>query len=289
MNKIIQFKKQRELGEILTDIFTFIRQEWKTLFGLILKIAGPALLLLLVAYIYYMQTTLGSIGNTSFLGSGEFTFGIIISMLLLFVTGMVYNALLYGTVITYIKSYINNDGVINKEEISSEVKKNFSGLLGISVLGGLMIGFGIVFCIIPGVYLGVTLASVYCIYIFEKKGVSDSINYCFTLIKDNWWITFATFLVVGLLYYFILIIFQIPQYIYFFIKALTAAQEVSADPNEMFDWVFIALSSIGIIAQYLLLTIMVICSVFVYFNLNERLKFTGTIETIESLGERDKE
>ena len=154
-----------------------------------------------------------------------------------------------------------------------------------SILVGLMVGFGVILCLIPGIYLGVVLSTVYCIYIFEGKDVTDSISYSFKLIKENWWMTFATLLVMGILYYLVLIVFQIPQYIYFFINAFTSAQVSSVDPSDMFDWVYVALSSIGIIAQYLLLTIMVICTVFVYFNLNEKKNFTGTMETIDSLGD----
>ena len=282
MKKIINFKKQRELGDILTDTFAFIRSEWKPLFGMIFKIAGPALIIVLIAYIYYMQTTLGS---NDFFGSNDFSFGFLIALIFLFIAGLIYNSLLYGTVIGYIKSYIKNEGEINKVEISSEVKSKFPGLFGMSILVGLMAGFGFLLCLIPGIYLAVTLSTVYCIYIFEGKDVTDSISYCFNLIKENWWMTFATLLVMGILYYILLIIFQIPQYIYFFIKAFTSSQVSSVDPADMFDWVYVALSSVGIIAQYLLLTIMVICTVFVYFNLNEKKNFTGTMETIESLGD----
>ena len=285
MKNIINFKKQRELGDILTDTFAFIRNEWKTLFGMIFKIAGPALVIVLIAYIYYMQITLGSMGTAGFLGSSGLTFSFVIALLILFIAGVVYNSLLYGTVIGYIKSYIKNDGVINKDEISSEVKKSFPGLLGMSILVGLIVGFGLILCLIPGIYLAVVLSTVYCIYIFEGKDVTDSISYSFNLIKENWWMTFATLLVMGIIYYIVLIVFQIPQYIYFFINAFTSSQISSVDPSDMFDWVYVALSSIGIIAQYLLLTIMVICTVFVYFNLNEKKNFTGTIETIDSLGD----
>ena len=287
MNETIQFKKQRELGAILTDTFAFIRQNWKSLFGMILKIAGPGLVLLVFAYIFYMQSTLGNIGT---LGGGSvesFTGKFFLALFLLFVAGMIYNALLYGTVIYYIKSYINNDGIINKEEVSQGVRKDFLSLLGMSFLVGLMVGVGFIFCLVPGIYLGVVLITVYCVFIFEQKGVIESISYCFDLVKNNWWITFGTVLVMGIIYYVVLIIFQIPNYIYFFIKSFTAAQEVTSDPSSLFDAGYIAISSIGVIAQYLLLVIMVICGAFIYFDLNEKKNFTGTMEQIDSLGERE--
>ena len=49
-NKLIQFKKQRDLGAILGDTFSFLRNEWKQLFTLIFKIAGPALILVVAPW-----------------------------------------------------------------------------------------------------------------------------------------------------------------------------------------------------------------------------------------------
>jgi hypothetical protein len=288
MKQIITFKKQRELGEILTDLFTFLRQEWKPLFTLILKIAGPALLIVLFAFIYYMQSTMSNFGSPSLFTSNDVSLvGFIIPLLLLMLAAIAYNSLLYGTVIHYIKSYINNDGNVVNEEITTGVKNSFWSLIGLNFLAAIMVVFGMFLCFFPGIYLAVVLSTVFCIFIFEERDITDSISHCFTLIKDNWWITFATLLVLGIIYYIIVIIFQVPQYIYFFIKAFAGTQEITADPASMFDWGYIALSAIGMIAQYLIATMMIIGTSFVYFNLNEKKNFTGTIETIDSLGERE--
>ena len=289
MNETINFKKQRELGSILTDIFKFIRLNWKLLFGIILKIAGPALLIMLVAYIFYSTSILGRVGlNYSFGFDEYFTTTSIISIITLFFSGMVYYALLNGVVLHFIKSYVKNGGIVIKEEVTQGVKTDFWKLIGASFLVFIIVFVGAMFCAIPGIYLGVVLSTAYAVIIFEGKEVSDTISYCFNLIKDEWWITFATLLVTGLLYYFIMIIFQIPQYIYFFIKAITMGQEVSADPASMFDWVYIALTAIGMVFQYLLYAIIVICSAFIYFNLNEKKNFTGTMETIDSIGNQQQ-
>ena len=37
----IEFKKQRELGDILTDTFAFLRSEFKPFFTTFFKIVGP--------------------------------------------------------------------------------------------------------------------------------------------------------------------------------------------------------------------------------------------------------
>ena len=290
MNEKIQFKQQRELGGILSDTFKFLRHNGKQLFGLVLLIAGPALLILVLAYVYYMQTVFGNFGSMApnpIFTPGGFGLSMFLALLLLILAGVVFYALLYGTVLHFIESYIKNDGTVLKGEVTAGVRKNFWGLLGLSLLVALMVGIGLVICFLPGIYLGVALACVYAIYVFEKRDVMDSISYSFELIKGEWWITFATFLVIFLLYYFVLMIFQMPQYIYFFIKGFSMSQNMSSDPMEMFDWGYIVLSAIGIIAQYLLFTIIVISTAFVYYNLNERKNFTGTMEAIDSIGKKE--
>ncbi len=291
MQDSIQFKKQRELGSILTDTFKFIRLQWKPLFGLIFRIAGPALILLVAAYVFYMQTIFGSLGsldsNPGFFGSTEFGVSIILTLGLIILSGIAYYGLMYGTVMYSIKSYIQNNGTIHKKEVISGVKEDFWKLMGISVLTGLIIVVGTMVCIAPGIYLAVVLASTYGILVFEKRSVTDSISYSFELIKGQWWITFATLLVILILYYIIIMIAQIPQYIYFFIKMFAVAETMSSDPSSMFDGIYVALNGFALLMQYIFYVIIVIATGFIYFNLNEKKNFTGTIETIERLGNRE--
>lgn len=283
--EIIQFKKQRELGAILSDTFKFIRLEWKNLFTLVLKIAGPALLIMMVAYIFYMQTFMGSIGVFSLIDSPSFfTPTFILAILLMAAAGIVYYALLYGTVLGYIRSYINNNGVVDASEVKNLVFSKFWRLIGLTFLIGLITSLGFILCLVPGIYVGVVFGASFAILMFEDRDAMDTISYSFNLIKNEWFMTFATIIVVGLLYYFIMIIFQVPQYIYFFAKTFTGAQEISADPSKMFDWVYVALTSIAMLFQYILYSIIVIASAFVYYNLNEKKNFTGTMESIDSLG-----
>ena len=288
MQDIIQFKKQRELGAILGDTFKFIRLQWKPLFGLIFRIAGPALILLVLAYVFYMQTVFGGLGtfdsNPNFMGSNEFGISMILSFFLILLSGIAYYGLMYGTVMHSIQSYMQHNGQIDKKEVIAGVKKDFWKLMGISILTGLMIIVGTIVCIAPGIYLAVVLATTYGILVFEKRSVTDSISYSFELIKGEWWITFATLLVILILYYVIMMIAQIPQYIYFFIKMFTVAETYSSDPSSMFDGIYIALNGFALIMQYIFYVIIVITTGFIYFNLNEKKNFTGTIETIESLG-----
>lgn len=287
-NDYVNFKKQRELGSILTDTFKFVRLEGKTLLGLILKIAGPALLIVLLAYIYYMQVTMGSFDLLAVGASTEvFGLDIVLAFFLMLISGVAFYALMYGTVLQYIKSYIKNDGNAIKEEVTAGVRQSFWSLLGISFLVGLISGIGFILCVIPGIYFGTVLATTYAIHVFENRNTTDSISYSFELIKGEWWITFATYLVIFILYYIITIIFSLPGIIYSFINIFTMSQEATANPADMFDWIYVALNVLGMIGQYILYALIIISTALVYFNLNERKNFTGAMETIETLGKRD--
>ena len=59
---IVEFKKKRDLGTIITDSFGFIRNNWKGYFGTIIKIAGIPLVILIIAMGFYMSSIFGLIG-----------------------------------------------------------------------------------------------------------------------------------------------------------------------------------------------------------------------------------
>ncbi len=281
---IIQFKQQRELGEIISITFKFIRENYKSFLKLIFKNVGPALVLLVAAVSYYSYSTLGSPLSTEIFNGGEF----IISFAILTLALLLYLVLLNGTVFHFIKSYISRNGEIDETAISQGVKEDFGRLLKLGVISGLLIFLGLTFFILPGIYLSVPLSIAMAILVFKNEKVSGSISEAFYLVKDNWWITFFSLLAVWLMVYLISMIFQLPLIIYMFIKAFTIAQEGSAaDMSGMFDWVYLLLTIISSLIQYILYAVIPVSLAFIYFHLNEKKNFTGTYESIEQLGKNN--
>lgn len=282
----IQFKKQRELGDIISDTFKFLRENYRFLFKLIFKIAGPAFLVVMLALTYYSYLSSETVGN-AFL---EITQGLdmgmyLISGAVLLFSLLAFYVLLYGTVLHFINSYIKNNGAVIEQEVSQGVKEDFGNILGLLLLSAIMLFFGFALCILPGVFLWVPLSVAPAILVFRRASIMDSIEQSFSLIKDNWWMTFLTLLVMTVLVYIIGFIFQIPLFIYYFIKSVSMVQEGSAaDPSSLFDWVYVLFNVISSLAQYLLSTIVVIAAAFIYYDLNEKKNFTGTYETISNLG-----
>ncbi|WP_025664675.1 hypothetical protein [Aquimarina megaterium] len=288
-NNYIEFKKKRELGDILTDTFAFIRQNGKSLLSVLLKTSGIPFILLLLASAYYTHSSANIFDPVSIRNGGMYNSGtLIIALFAMLATLLVFYALLFGTVLHYIKNYIDNKGNVDLEVILHGVKKDFGNIIGLGILSGLITFFGFMLCAIPGIYLYVPMSLVFSILVFRGTSISDAINDSFLLVKNEWWITFATLFIIAILIGVIGFVFSIPALIYTFTKTFTAASEGSlADPSTMFDWVFIALNTLSSAAQYILYIITAISTAFIYYNLNERKHATGALEQIDSLGKSE--
>jgi hypothetical protein len=292
MTEYIEFKKKRELGDVLSDTFAFLRTQFKPFFTVFFKIVGPYLLVMLISlglYMYFAGNSFNSIlmsGGESGLEVESFATMFVVALLYL-VSLLVVYVMSQSTALHYIKSYANGRGQINFEEIKSDVYKKFGSFLGLGILAGLSIGVGLMFCLIPGIYLWVPLTLAFSILVFNTKGATDAYGDSFALVKDEWWITFATMIVIVIIVGIANYAFAIPAQIYQFAQMGILSGEVDAESMTTIfqDPVYLLLNMVSTLAQFLLNLISVIAGAFIYFNLNERKNFTGTYERIQSLGE----
>ncbi|MCG9972715.1 hypothetical protein [Christiangramia crocea] len=280
--EFIQFKKQRELGEILSVTFKFLRENYKPAGRIFLKLVGPVFILLIASVTYYAWATL----DFSFMSASGFdSSGFVISAALMLLAYLLYITTMTGTVYHIIKSYMTNQGEIISTEVVNGMKSDFGKLLLLTFISWILIFAGMLLFILPGIYLAIPLSLASAVLVFRREGVMDSISDCFQLVKNNWWMTFATLLCIGLIVYLIGLIFQLPVLFFYMIKAFIIASEGSAaDVSEVFGPGYIILNVITSIFQYLIYSITPIGVAFVYFNLNEKQNFTGAYETIQKLG-----
>lgn len=294
-NNYIEFKKKRELGEILSDTFGFIRMNFKSLFLTILKNTAPAIILLVIAlafmtYVYSDFIGAFSLGVQSGDDLGALNVSLMmISVVILLIAGVLFYGTIFGTILHFIKSYVQNQGEVNPDEISAGVKKDFWKIIGLSILSGLISGFAFMLCVLPAVYVYVPLSLVFAILVFRNTGTFDTIGESFELVKNEWWITFATLLVIFIIGMIISAIFSLPAMFYGIFKGIVVASEGTfTDPSLMTDWISIVLSVIGDLIRYFIMYLLTaISSAFIYFNLNERKHHTGTLERIDSIGKTE--
>ena len=289
----IEFKKERELGDILSDTFAFFRSEFKPFFSTIFKIIGPYLAVMLICYGFYFYAYSGILNFTDMDASPLSGFSpvlLIVVILGLVISVVASYVMAQASILYYIKSYANNRGQANFDEIKNNVYNNFWSFIGLGFLVALSVGIGLLFCFIPGIYLYVPLALSFSIMVFNQKDVTDSYQYSFTLVKDNWWITFATLIVIGIIVSIASYAFSVPTAIYTWIKmgVFSGAVDAESVSSIGFDPVYIILNVLSAAVQFLLNMITVVASVFIYFNLNEKKNFTGTYEIIDNLGKSEE-
>ena len=293
-NNYIEFKKERDLGSIITDTFKFIRENWKEYFTAIVKIVGPFILAGAIIMVFFMGEFSGLFSNLQGTSGSENTdemAGYISSFLgwtgLFILISIVIYVMISVTSLYFIKSYIVNKGKVDFLEVRTNTFKNIWKFLGLGVLVSIMVMFGAVLCYAPGIYLIIVFSLSTSIMVFEDKSISDTISHSFTLIKNEWWTTFGVLIAVGILIGLLGSIFSIPAVIYQIIKMGVMAS--SDDPTQVFsiykDPIYIALNVLSFVGKYILSSITLIATVFVYYDLNEQKNLTGTLEKIDSLGQ----
>lgn len=283
----IEFKKQRELGEILSDAFNFVRSEFKPFFRTIFKVVGPFLLVLLISLSLYLYS-FGGLFNFEFQSNqAAFNPVIMFAAVFFFVFSAVATfAMAQSTALSYIGFYVDQKGQVDYEKVRSKAYSRFWSYIGLMFLVGIVLIFGFLLCFIPGIYLYPPMMLTFPILAFTNKGVSESFSYGFTLIKDNWWATFATLLVIGIIVAIIGYVFQIPAVIYMWIKMGVFSGEIDAEnmSGGIFDPVYIALNILAYLVQFVLNMVTIVVAAMLYFHLNEKKNFTGTFERIQNLG-----
>ncbi len=284
----INFKRKRELGEIITDTFKFLRRNSKAIFRNLFKIVGIPFVLFIAASAYNAQSSFGndSLFNVNDPFSAFDSTAVIISTLFVYLSLFIYLTFLYAAITSIIKSYIANEGEIIDSEVMSTVKDNLGNIIIAGLGKSLLAALGFMLCLIPGIYVSAPFFLIFAILLFENKNAGDAISDSFTLIKDHWWMTFASMIVLGLLWYIISIIFSLPSMIYIWVKMFTSIQEGSlSDPSSMFDLGTVILTVVASALQYIAYLFIPIGAAFVYYNLNEQKNQTGTLEQIDRLGE----
>jgi len=292
-NNFIEFKKERDLGAIITDTFQFIRENWKAYFLTVLKIVGPFLLIAIATLVFYMFAMSDMFNDIDKIDANPGSF---FSKIFSWVFGLMFVYILLYTLLSmaslyFIKSYIENKGKPQFDEIKANIIQNVWKFLGLGVLVTIVTVIGAVFCYLPGIYLGTVLSLTTSIMVFENKSIGDTFSHAFTLIKGEWWNTFGVLIVVWMLLMVIGQAFSIPALIYQFVKMGTMMQ--NDDPTAVFeifkDPIYLMLNVVSYVFQFILYSIPLISTVFIYFDLNEQKNFSGTFEKIENLGNNTNE
>lgn len=234
------------------------------LLGFPLMVAGNILLL-------YMQTTLQqSVVEGGGLFNVNYITNLILSMSLL-IAGYFW---LHLITISYIAEYAHGNRNISPAAVLSRAYANLGKVLGAGIATGIMIAFGIVFLIIPGIYLSIVLSMLTLIIVMEGDPLFEAISRSFYLIKGKWWSTFGLLFVMSIIVTIMQFAFNIPTYVITFTRAFN--QELAVfNLTTILSNIF---STLGVVLIY---PLSFIALAFQYFNLVELKESAGLKLEIE--------
>ncbi|MBC7721770.1 MAG: hypothetical protein H7068_07065, partial [Pedobacter sp.] len=205
-NQKMELRKLRDFSENLNDTFQFIRQELKPLLGSFLAICGVFIILSGIVGGIYQENSLDNVLNV-FKGVAYKPNGFAqvfngVYFLLIFLSILSY-VLMHIVLAAYFKIYlIKNKVSPTIEEVWNESVQHILPLFFFSIIYAVITIVSVFFCIVPFFYFSVVFAPFTMIYVIEGGSFGRGFNRCFALIKDNYWMSLAIYLVAYIIYAF---------------------------------------------------------------------------------------
>lgn len=275
----IEFRKIRDFGENIGEIFQFLRQEGKPFLRSFFAICGIFMLLTSVmSGLLQAQMFSGVLDPGSFRGTSPFARMFTANYFItLFVSLLAYISM-QVTVFVYVKAYVQNGNTSpDIEQVWRLFTKYFSKVFLFSIPINLLTLFGFFFCIVPGVYLGVVLAPYVMILVYEDLDFGAAFSRCTYLIKDSFWSSFGIYIVAAGIYY-------MAQLLIGIIVGGGAGLLTYLTTNDIKSVVGIVTSFLNIFG-YCFYVIPLLGIAFNYFSLAEKRDGVGILNRIDSIGQ----
>ena len=278
---LINFKRERDFGEVFNVTFQFLKQEYKGIGRSFAFFVLPVLLIAAVLNVFVgleQQKVAQDLtqmdpmaGGNPFAAVGSTFVYTFFTILLYLISFAVLKCMVYS----YIKLYIEKGpGAFSTDDVWSGITKIIFPVLGTSLLVGLLVGVGFILCVIPGIYVGVSLSLIYMTLVFEQNGFGDAFSRSFRLTAKKWWVTLGLIVVSYLIIYGITLVFSIPG----MIMGITTVFTMQ-NPEEFigFSTGFYIYSSVINLISYTLFIIPTLVIAFHYFSIVEEID-TPTLE-----------
>ena len=289
------FRRERDFGQKISATIDFIAGHWRPLGRVLLYFVLPAAILrsalsVLVQYqlpIQGLQRAPGQLFDaTQMLAmQGNMWEAIFTSPAywLNSLAGSIFFTVLllstYGYVLLLLERRTAGPPV-TVAEVGAVLRREFVGTIFSLWAIGLLISAGFLFCIVPGVYLGVVFSLFFVVKLAEGTTVGETLRRCFYLMRQKWWSTFGLLLVSLLLFYIVL-----AGQGAIVVLLSGGLQGVFNALRDQSPWVTVFFTSIGSIATLLLYPPLLLVLAFQYFNLVERTDGTGMRLLVGSLGQ----
>lgn len=283
----IEFKQSRDFGQIINDTFTFIRQNFKPLIKTYFVFCGIFVLGSMVAMLMQQYKSVNIInavgggrvgGREGLLGFGS-VFGIEYFLAIVFSIATYVSML--TAILSYIALYVRKGNIApSVDEVWPYFKYYFLRIFGSSIPLLLMLGIGLLFCLIPFFYLFPFVAMIYPIIVIENGEFGYSFSRSFKIIKDNFWLTFGCLMVIWIIVYACMSAVVLPTTLFSMVGLFSKSSPHMSLALTMTTTVLQSLCQVFTIIPLVTVTL---C----YFSLVERKESTGLMERISNFGQNN--
>lgn len=280
MNNRLEFKKQREFGEIVSDTFLFIKQNLKPLLKTFLYLCGFFILASILSAVTHLMNVSDVLIDSSRPSSQAYNRMFSWNYFLVIFFYMVTYAAITVSTLSYVAVYIAKGNVPpSPEEVWTYFKYYFLRVFGSSIPITLLMVAAFICCIVPGVYVFPALSLFYAVMIFENGSFAYSFGRAFKLSHKDWWATAGALIIIWIITYVAFIIPSVPGIILGMAVGFTQG---AASISKV--W-FVVVTIIQYLS-YVFLMVPLIGISLCYFNLAERIDSSGLLARIDKLGEQ---
>lgn len=268
--KEIQFRKKREVGEIISDTIEFLKQEYKPIFRLISIYVLPFLILYGFVQVNIQMKIMGSVDFTDPESMMADIGPIYMNALFSSFFALFVQSLLAGTFYSYLDVYIKKGkGNFELAEITPHLFSNSLIALGANMILFIAVVVGVIMCILPGLYFANTFSLVLMIAIFEKKGIGSAFSRSWNLVNSQWWNTLLLNILAIVILWGIGFFVSIPTLFSGVSNSILSIQENGVAQQPTWFWVLNGVSTV-ITAMFWIIPYTFLA--FQYFNIDERTK-----------------
>ena len=317
---MILLEQERDFGDKINASFTFVSQNFKTLFLSVLYFAGPLSLIGGIANGIVQSnnldfttsgaakprgTSAGEIFANSF--GDSFTHLLTLNYFIAIIFLILASVTVAITVYAMMLEYKEKPESLTIERVWARMQTIFLPVLGIygitilifiliviafgavigaliSGLGGISAGFlsGLIGIVgfIIVFYFFVIFSLSPAIVAYEGIGAWEALSRAKFLIKDKWWSTFGLIMIIGIINSFVALIFGAPAMIVTFMKVLKIGGGISGNLP------LILTTMISTVGQVVVSSLTYVAISFQYFNLVEKREGNGLKTLIESIGQK---
>jgi membrane-anchored glycerophosphoryl diester phosphodiesterase (GDPDase) len=205
----LNFRKTRDIGDILTESFFYIRNHFVSLGKALLFFVLPIFLIQFFVMKDFANSFFANImsGNPDALGS-IFDWRYFLGLLL----SVISSAALGVVTLTHVKLNAEGD-TAEPDQILVDFGPRLIKFIGLTIAIGFILGFSVLLLFIPAIFLGVKLGMSAPALILEDENVFGAMGRSWELTKDYWWATFTMIFMVYILVLVITYAFLIPVFI----------------------------------------------------------------------------